>query len=87
MQGQKKSHFIRCQRYFTECSHKQCHDFIGFVLQDFGSGGVTGVASMTSFQKFPPCLIGPMSASAETDLLAKAEPISNSASVNASGIT
>lgn len=39
MLGQKKSHFIIFRRYFTEFCHKQYHNNIGFVLQDFGGGG------------------------------------------------
>jgi len=58
----------------------------GFAWQGFGSGGATGVASVRSFWKLPPCQIKPMSAGSKMDLpLAKAEPISDSG--NASVIT
>ena len=61
-------------------------DYIGFAWQGFGSGRATGVASVRSCQKLPPCLTEPMPAGSKTDpLLAKAEPISNGGST--SGIT
>jgi len=54
--------------------------------QGFDSGGATGVASVTSCWKLPPCLINPVPAGSKTDPpLAKAKPISDSGS--ASGIT
>jgi len=49
-------------------------------------GGATGVASVRSCWKLPPCLIKSVLAGSKTDpLLAKATPISNGRS--ASGIT
>ena len=55
--------------------------FIGFVWQGFGSGGATGVASVRSCRKLPPCLTEPMPAGSKMDpLLDKAEPIINGGS-------
>ena len=59
---------------------------IGFAWQGFGSKGTTGVSSVRSCQKLPLCPIKSMSAGSKMDPpLAKAEPISDSAT--ASGIT
>ena len=56
---------------------------IGFLLQDFGSRGAVGVASVTKCRKLPPCPIEPMPARSKTDpLLAKAEPISDGGSAS-----
>jgi len=53
------------------------------VWQGFGSGRATGVASVRSCQKLPPCLIEPMSASSKMDpLLTEAEPINDSGSTS-----
>jgi len=56
---------------------------IGFARQGFRSRGATGVTSVGSCQKLPPCLTEPMPASSKTDLtLAKAEAISDGASTS-----
>ena len=56
---------------------------IGFVWQGFGSGRVTGVASVRSCWKLPLYLTEPIPAGSKTDpLTAKAEPISNSGSAS-----
>ena len=53
---------------------------IWFAWQGFGSRGATGVASVSSCRKLPPCPTEPMPAGSKTDLLlAKAEPNSTSA--------
>jgi len=58
----------------------------GLASQGFGSRGATGVASVRSCEKLPPCLIKPVPASSKMDPpLAKAKPISDGGS--ASGIT
>jgi len=58
----------------------------GFMLQGFGIGRATEVASVRSCEQFPPCPIEPVSANSKTDLLlAKAKPISDGGST--SGIT
>ena len=45
----------------------------------FGRRGATGLASLGSCKKFPPCLIEPMLAGSTMDpLLARAKPINNS---------
>jgi len=68
---------------FTKERLKNC---IGFVWQDFGSRGGTGVASVRSCWKLPSCLIEPMPAGPKMDpLLTKAETISDGG--NASVIT
>jgi len=52
----------------------------GLAWQGLGSGGATGVASVRSCEKLPPCLIKPVPAGSKTDPpLAKAKTISNSA--------
>ena len=57
-------------------SYSKCN---GFVWQGFGSGEATGVASVRSCWKLPPCLTEPMPAGSKTDpLLAKVKPISAS---------
>jgi len=56
---------------------------IEFAWQSFGSRGPTGVASVSSCEKLPLCLIEPVSANSKRDpLLAKAEPTSNSCSTS-----
>jgi len=55
----------------------------GFAWQGFGSRGATGVASVRSCEKLPPCLIKPVPAGSKTDsLLAKAKAISNGGSAS-----
>jgi len=56
------------------------------VWQGFGSRGATGVASVRSCDKLPPCPIEPIPAGCKMDpLLAKAKQINDSG--NTSGIT
>jgi len=56
---------------------------IQFSWQGFGSGGATGVASVRSCEKLPPCPTEPTPASSKMDLLlARAEPISDSSSAS-----
>jgi len=58
----------------------------GFAWQGSASQGATGVASVRSCQKLPPCPTEPTPAGSKTDFpLAKAEPISDGGST--SGIT
>jgi len=46
-------------------------------------GGATGVASVRSSEKLPPCLIKPMPGGSKTEvLLAKAKPISEGGSAS-----
>ena len=69
--------------HFLSQSFPNC---CGYVWQNFGSKGSTGLASVRSCQKLPPCLTEPMPAGAKMDLLlAKTEPSSNGGSP--SGIT
>lgn len=64
----------------TPINTEQC---TGFAWQGFGSGGATGAASLRSCQKFPLCLIEPMSAHSSMDPpLAKDEPIGNDGRVS-----
>jgi len=66
---------------FVKVSKYNC---IGFAWQNFGSGEATGVASVRSCQKLPPCPTKSiMSARSKTDLLlAKAEPINEGGSAS-----
>jgi len=60
--------------------HTYCY---GFAWQGFGSSRATGVASVRSCKKLPPCLIKTVSASSKTDPpLPKAKPISNNGSAS-----
>jgi len=61
-------------------SHLLCYEY---KWQGFGSGGATGVASVTSCEKLPTCLIYPMPAGSQEDPpLAKAKPVSNGGSTS-----
>ena len=59
------------------------HKCFGFVWQDFGSGGATGVSSKRSCQKLPLCPTEPMPAGSKADPpLAKAEPVRDGGSTS-----
>jgi len=55
----------------------------GFAWQGFGSGGATGLASVRSCEKLPPCLTEPVPVGSKMyPLLAKAKPISDGGSAS-----
>jgi len=57
-----------------------CHAVVGLCDKVVGA---TGVDSVRSCEKFPPCLIKPVPAGSKTDpLLAKAEPINDGGSTS-----
>jgi len=72
---EEKRSVLRFSPYYTYCYR--------FAWQGFGSGGPIGVASVSSCEKLPPCLIKPVPDGSKMDPpLPKAKPISNGGSTD-----